>query len=138
VLNQEQYQGAKVILAGDNFGCGSSREHAPWALVDWGFRAMISTSFADIFSNNALKNGLLPIRVDKAIHVKLCAELDNDPIAEVTVDLRTETLTLPLGTAVSFSVDPFAKKCLLAGTDQLDYLQSFDDKIREYEAQLDV
>jgi 3-isopropylmalate/(R)-2-methylmalate dehydratase small subunit len=130
VLNQRDAQGAQVLVAGDNFGCGSSREHAPWALVDYGFRAVISTSFADIFHNNALKNGLLPVVVDASAHAELVAK----PNAEITVDLETQTLVLPSGRAVTFPVDAFAKRCLLDGTDQLGYLLSFADRIAEHEA----
>jgi len=130
VLDRPESQGAQVLVAGDNFGCGSSREHAPWALVDWGLRAVVSTSFADIFKNNALKNGLLPIEVDAAAH----AELVGAPGAEVQVDLAAQTLTLPSGRAVEFPVDAFAKRCLLDGVDQLGYLLGFADRIAAYEA----
>ena len=129
-LNQPESQGAHVLLAGDNFGCGSSREHAPWALVDWGFRAIISTSFADIFSNNALKNGLLPIAVEAEVHRSLLSS----PDATVDIDLESQSLTLADGTKVRFDVDAFAKRCLLEGKDQLGYLLSFDGQIAEYEA----
>jgi len=133
-LNQPENYGAQILLAGDNFGCGSSREHAPWALVGYGFRAIISTSFADIFRNNALKNGLLPIYVDAGTHAKLLQFAENTPTLELTVDLATQTLTLPDGEVVIFPVDSFAKKCLLNGVDELDYLLSFSDKITAYES----
>ena len=102
-------QGRRVLVAGDNFGCGSSREHAPWALTSWGVRAIISTSFADIFRNNSLKNGLLPIVVDPETHARLTAMLDADPDAEVTVDLAEQGLLLPDGTTTDFDIDPFAR-----------------------------
>ena len=105
ILNRPEAQGARVLVAGDNFGCGSSREHAPWALHDYGFRAIVSTSIADIFTNNALKNGLLPIVVDKATHAALLAA----PGADVKVDLDAQTLTLPDGKATRFPIDPFAR-----------------------------
>jgi 3-isopropylmalate/(R)-2-methylmalate dehydratase small subunit len=134
VLNQPENYGAQILLAGDNFGCGSSREHAPWALVGYGFRAIISTSFADIFRNNALKNGLLPICVDAGTHARLMRFAENTPTLELTVDLAAQTLTLPDGEVVIFPVDSFAKKCLLNGVDELGYLLSFSDKITAYES----
>jgi 3-isopropylmalate/(R)-2-methylmalate dehydratase small subunit len=132
-LNRPEAQGAQVLFAGDNFGCGSSREHAPWALIGWGIRAVIATSFADIFKENALKNGLLPVEVDAATHARLLAALEADPSAEVTVDLESSSLTLPDGSSVAFSVDPFARHCLLEGLDQLGYILSFEDRIEAYE-----
>src|SRR6202521_4551117 len=113
VLNQPGSHGAQILLAGDNFGCGSSREHAPWALTGFGFRAVISTSFADIFCNNALKNGLLPVAVDAKAHAALLAQLRQQPAASVTVDLAAQTLSLPDGSKATFPVDAFAKTCLL-------------------------
>jgi 3-isopropylmalate/(R)-2-methylmalate dehydratase small subunit len=133
VLNQADYQEAQILLAGDNFGCGSSREHAPWALTGYGFRAVISTSFADIFRNNALKNGLLPIMVDKDTHAELFDLTEEAPRAELVVDLAAQTLTLPGGRAVTFPIDGFSKACLLHGTDELGYLLSFEEKIAAYE-----
>ena len=133
VLNEPASQGASVLLAGDNFGCGSSREHAPWALVGWGLRALISTSFADIFKSNSLKNGLLPIEVSKEVHQKLMATVNADRTARVKVDLASQTLTLPDGSEVTFPVDSFAKHCLLNGIDQLGYILSFEDAITKYE-----
>jgi 3-isopropylmalate/(R)-2-methylmalate dehydratase small subunit len=133
VLNQAHAQGAQVLLAGDNFGCGSSREHAPWALTGYGFRAVISTSFADIFSNNALKNGLLPVVVDAATHQLLSEMIEETPQAVVTIDLPSQTLTLPNGQAVTFPIDGFAKTCLLQGVDELGYLQGFEAQISAYE-----
>jgi 3-isopropylmalate/(R)-2-methylmalate dehydratase small subunit len=130
VLNRPESQGARVLVAGDNFGCGSSREHAPWALCDYGFRAVVSTSIADIFRNNALKNGLLPIVVEPALHRRLLAE----PGAEVTISLEDQTLRLGDGTTAKFTVEPFARYCLLNGVDELAFLQSADADIARFEA----
>ena len=138
VLNQPRAQGAQILLAGDNFGCGSSREHAPWALAGFGFCAVISTSFADIFRNNALKNGLLPIVVDKATHADLSDLLEEVPDATLAIDLASQTLTLPHDRAVSFPIDVFSKTCLLNGVDELGYLLTFEDKIAEYERGIGV
>ena len=134
VLNRPQAQGAAILLAGDNFGCGSSREHAPWALTGFGFRAVISTSFADIFRNNALKNGLLPIVVDAATHRNLFDLLEEVPDAELSIDLAAQTVTLPTGQAVTFPIDGFSKACLLNGVDELGYLLNFATEITAYEA----
>ncbi len=134
ILNQPRVQGATVLLAGDNFGCGSSREHAPWALMGYGFRAVISTSFADIFCNNCLKNGLLPIAVDDTTHAELFAAVENDAAAQVQVDLGRQALRLPSGREVEFPIDEFSKKCLLAGVDQLGYLQQQAPAVAQYEA----
>jgi 3-isopropylmalate/(R)-2-methylmalate dehydratase small subunit len=136
ILNEPDIAGAEILLAGDNFGCGSSREHAPWALADFGFRALISTTFADIFRNNCLKNGILPIIVDKTTHSGLFQQVDQDPRTAVTVDLKTQSLVLPGGQAVTFPIDPYSKKCLLEGLDDLGYLLSFSDRIAAYEASL--
>lgn len=133
VLNEPASQGAKILLAGDNFGSGSSREHAPWALTGWGLSAIISTSFADIFKSNSLKNGLLPVVVSKEIHSKLLAMVNADRAAKITVDLPSQTLTLPDGSTTTFPIDDFAKHCLLNGIDQLGYLLSFDAEITKYE-----
>jgi 3-isopropylmalate/(R)-2-methylmalate dehydratase small subunit len=133
ILNQPEQAGAAVLLAGDNFGCGSSREHAPWALTAFGFRAVISTSFADIFRNNALKNGLLPVIVDAATHKMLFDMVEELPRAEVTIDLTTQTVSLPTGHSVNFPIDPFSKNCLLRGVDELGYILGFGEKIAEYE-----
>ena len=135
-LNAPRAQGAKVLLAGDNFGCGSSREHAPWALTGFGFRAVVSTSFADIFRNNALKNGLLPVAIDAGAHAALLSELARQPDAEVTIDLATQTLRLPDGTVVKFPIDPFARTCLLEGVDELGYILRFESRIEEHEQRL--
>ncbi len=133
VLNRPEAQGAQILLAGDNFGCGSSREHAPWALLGFGFRAVISTSFADIFRNNALKNGLLPVVVDSATHRALLDLLQEKPNAELTIDLATQTLSF-LDRSVTFPIDPFSKNCLLNGVDELGYILSFEKEIAAYEA----
>lgn len=132
VLNQDWAKVRNVLLAGDNFGCGSSREHAPWALTQYGFRAVISTSFADIFKNNALKNSLLPIVVDPETHKKLLA-LPHD--AELSIDLAAQTLSLPDGTSVTFPVDEFSKYLLLEGVDELGYILQQQDAIQNFEAQ---
>jgi 3-isopropylmalate/(R)-2-methylmalate dehydratase small subunit len=134
VLNRPESRGARFLLAGDNFGCGSSREHAPWALVDWGFRAVISTSFADIFHGNALKNGLLPVVVDAATQAELFERVAADPAAEAMIDLETQTLALPGGRAVTFPIDGFSRQCLLEGTDELGYLLGREERIAEFEA----
>ncbi|MFZ5884899.1 MAG: 3-isopropylmalate dehydratase small subunit, partial [Chloroflexota bacterium] len=125
VLNQPAFRGAQILLAGDNFGCGSSREHAPWALTAYGFRAVISTSFADIFRNNALKNGLLPILVDGATHKMLFDLAEEAPHAELTVDLASQTVTFP-GGSFTFPIDSFNKTCLLNGVDELGYILGFE------------
>lgn len=132
-LNQPSAAGASVLLAGDNFGCGSSREHAPWALLGFGFRAVVSTSFADIFRNNCLKNGLLPIVVDPATHAELMARAKADADLDVAVDLARQTLSIPGGRSVDFAVDDFSRQCLLAGGDQLSYIQQRLDAIETYE-----
>lgn len=133
ILNDPRYQGAQILLAGDNFGCGSSREHAPWALTAYGFRAVISTSFADIFYNNALKNGLLPVAVDAKTHADLLDMVEETAEATLTIDLNSQTVNLPGGQAVSFPIDPFARTCLLKGVDQLGYLLGFEKQIAAYE-----
>jgi len=130
ILNKPEAKGAAVLVAGDNFGCGSSREHAPWALYDYGFRAIVSTSIADIFKSNSLKNGLLPIVVDKATHAKLLAK----PGMDVTVSLEKQTLSLTDGTSVKFDIDPFARYCLMNGQDELDFLLAQKEEIARYEA----
>ena len=131
VLNQLQAQGALVLLAGDNFGCGSSREHAPWALTQFGFRAVISTSFADIFKQNSLKNSLLPIVVPADVQAELFAA---PPEATVKIDLARRTLTTPSRREVEFPVDPFSKHCLLNGVDELGYILQQEPDIAAYEA----
>ncbi|HEY3341088.1 MAG TPA: 3-isopropylmalate dehydratase small subunit [Anaerolineae bacterium] len=134
ILNQPEMKGRQILLAGDNFGCGSSREHAPWALMGYGFRAVISTSFADIFRNNSLKNGLLPIKVDKDTHAQLFSLLEEEPDMELAIDLKTQTLTLPDGRRVQFPIDGFSRACLLNGVDEIGYVQNMEDKIASYEA----
>ena len=133
VLNQQKSKGAKILLAGDNFGCGSSREHAPWALTAYGFRAVVSTSFADIFRNNSLKNGLIPIIVDEATHKMLFDLVEEIPSAEFNVDLESQTLSFPNG-SVKFPIDPFNKTCLLNGVDELGYIMGFEKDIAAFEA----
>jgi len=130
ILNKPESKTCKILLAGDNFGCGSSREHAPWALTQYGFRAVISTSFADIFKNNSLKNSLLPIVVPPDVH----AELFKDPGATVKVDLASQTLTLASGRKVEFPVDGFAKHCLLEGIDELGYILQQEPAIAAFES----
>jgi len=129
-LNKPEAKGAQILVAGDNFGCGSSREHAPWALTQYGFRAVISTSFADIFRGNSLKNGLLPIIVAPDVH----KELIKSPGAVLKVDLAAETLTLPDGRAVKFPIDAFSKQCMLDGVDELGYMLQQEAAIAAYEA----
>jgi 3-isopropylmalate/(R)-2-methylmalate dehydratase small subunit len=134
ILNQAPMAGRAILLAGDNFGCGSSREHAPWALMAWGIRAVISSSFADIFRNNALKNGLLPIAVAPDVLGRLFALAEADPSAQVTVDLEAQELRLPDGQAIGFEVDGFARRMILDGTDELGYLLNLEPRIAAYEA----
>jgi 3-isopropylmalate/(R)-2-methylmalate dehydratase small subunit len=134
VLDEPTMAGRRILLVGDNFGAGSSREHAPWALASWGVRAILSTSFADIFRNNSLKNGVLPVVVDRATHARLFDLLAREPDAELTVDLAEQGILLPDGTTVDFEIDPFAKRMLLAGTDELGYLLSKEPEIGAWEA----
>jgi 3-isopropylmalate/(R)-2-methylmalate dehydratase small subunit len=133
VLNQSSAKGSQLLFAGRNFGCGSSREHAPWALAGFGFRAVIATSFADIFRNNALKNGLLPVQLDEETHQHLSDLLDELPGATVTVNLAEQELLLPDGQTVHFPIDAFSKACLVNGMDELGYLLSFSDRIAAFE-----
>ncbi len=133
-LNQPEAKGAQILLAGNNFGCGSSREHAPWALQGFGFKAVISTYFADIFKGNALKNGLLPIQVDPDTHRQLLSLVQEDPTTQIRVDLEKQAVILPDGRAVKFPIDGFARHCLLQGVDQLGYLLDLDPAIKTYEA----
>ena len=134
VLNTANAKSAQVLLAGDNFGCGSSREHAPWALTQFGFRAVISTSFADIFKGNSLKNSLLPIVVSREVHTKLFETLKANPLARVSVDLATQTLSLPDGSTTEFPVDAFSKTCMLEGVDELGFLLKHTARIDAFEA----
>ena len=134
VLNQPRYQGAAVLLTRDNFGCGSSREHAPWALEDYGFRALIGSSFADIFFNNCFKNGLLPIRLPAAEVDALFEQALATPGYRLKIDLAAQTVTRPDGKTLSFDVDPFRKECLLNGWDDIGLTLRHAEKIREFEA----
>lgn len=134
VLNRPEAEGAGVLVAGHNFGCGSSREHAPWALLGYGFRAVVSTYFADIFRNNSLKNGLLPVVVDPETHRRLVGLAAADPEARVTVELESQTLVLPDGERVEFPIDPFAKHCLVHGVDELGFLLAEEPRIAAYES----
>ena len=133
VLDEPAMRGRAILLTGDNFGAGSSREHAPWALVAWGIRAIVSTSFADIFRSNAMKNGLLPIVVDADRHRQLFDLVERDPDVELTVDLEAQLVHLPGDDDVAFDVDPFARLMLLAGTDELGYLLARSSAIDEWE-----
>ena len=132
ILNQAAARGCQVLVTGRNFGCGSSREHAPWALLDYGFRAVISTAIADIFTSNSLKNGLLPIVVDQPIGQWLLEH----PGAEVTIDLASATLQLPTGLTVSFPIDAFARYCLSQGVDELGFLLAQQAKIQAFERRI--
>jgi 3-isopropylmalate/(R)-2-methylmalate dehydratase small subunit len=133
LLNQPTALGAHILFTGNNFGCGSSREHAPWALTGFGFNAVVALSFGDIFRNNSLKNGLLPIQVDAATHQRLKDLLDEVPRAEWNIDLEAQTLNTPDGESVHFEIDAFSKTCLVQGSDELGYLMSFADQVKEYE-----
>ncbi len=134
VLNRPEAVGAQVLVAGNNFGCGSSREHAPWALQGYGFKAVISPDFADIFRNNALKNGLLPIAVDEETYLQLVSLCEEDPDTSVTIDLTAQKIVLPDGRQVEFPIDGFTKHCLLNGVDQLGFLQQQESEIVAYES----
>jgi 3-isopropylmalate/(R)-2-methylmalate dehydratase small subunit len=134
ILNTEQGKKAKILVAGDNFGCGSSREHAPWAIMGYGFQAVISTSFADIFRNNSLKLGLLPVVVDKETHFQLMSLIEEEPDTQITIDLASQTVQLPDGRNVEFPIDNFSKTCILNGIDQLGYLQRHAAAVENYEA----
>jgi 3-isopropylmalate/(R)-2-methylmalate dehydratase small subunit len=133
-LNRTESAGAQVIVAGRNFGCGSSREHAPWALNDWGVRAVIASSFADIFRSNAHRNGVLTIALDEATLARTHASLRSNPSAVVTVDLPSQTVTLPDGSQASFAIDAFSKRCLMDGVDELGALLADIPAIQEWEA----
>jgi len=129
VLNRPEAKGCAILVAGNNFGCGSSREHAPWALTDYGFRAVISTQIADIFRNNSLKNGLVPVIVDPTTH----GWLMEHPGSEVTIDIESATLTTPGGQSARFPLEPFARYCLMNGVDELGFLLGREKEIRAYE-----
>jgi 3-isopropylmalate/(R)-2-methylmalate dehydratase small subunit len=133
VLNEAASKGAQILVAGNNFGSGSSREHAPWALVGWGFRAIISTGFADIFKSNALKNGLLPVEVSPEVYKAILDAVQLDRSTKITIDLPTQSVTGPGGLEATFPIDAFSKHCLLEGIDQLGYLLSFNEEISAYE-----
>jgi len=134
VINMPQMQGRRVLLAGDNFGAGSSREHAPWALSSWGIRAILSTSFADIFRSNSLKNGLLPVVLDADTHRQLFEEVAASPDLEITVDLEEKLVHLPGDEDVPFDIDPFARRMLLDGTDEIGWLLARGDAVDAWEA----
>ena len=133
VLNQPRYQGAKILLARENFGCGSSREHAPWALEDYGFRAIIAPSFADIFFNNCFKNGILPISLDAAVVDDLFKQVYENEGYQLTVDLALQSISTPSGKTISFDVDEFRKYCLLNGLDDIGLTLQHVDEIKAYE-----
>ncbi|HOA52967.1 MAG TPA: 3-isopropylmalate dehydratase small subunit, partial [Thermogutta sp.] len=133
ILNAPQYQGATILLARRNFGCGSSREHAPWALADYGFRALIAPSFADIFYNNCLKNGLLPVRLDENLVDDLFRRCREKPHYQLTIDLEACLVTDDFGFRASFDIDPFRRKCLLEGLDDIALTLQHEDKILAYE-----
>ena len=136
VLNKPAYRNAKVIIAGDNFGCGSSREHAPWALLDFGIRCVISTSFADIFYNNCFKNGVLPITVKPEQLAALFDDAERGANATLTIDLEKQTITGPDGGSISFEIDPFRKHCMLNGLDDIGLTKVKAEKIDAYEGKL--
>lgn len=131
-LNKPEYKNATILLAGDNFGCGSSREHAPWAVLAYGFKAVISTSIADIFKNNSLKNGLIPVVIGEASHKQLFELVKKDPKTMVTIDLEKQQVSWANGSA-SFPIDPFSKRCLTLGLDEVGYILSFEKKTAEFE-----
>jgi 3-isopropylmalate/(R)-2-methylmalate dehydratase small subunit len=133
VLNQPRYQGASILLAEDNFGCGSSREHAPWAIRDYGFRVLIAPSFADIFYNNCFNNGLLPITLPHETVRELFAEVEASEGYQLSVDLAAQTLTTPGGRVLHFEIDPFRKEALLKGLDNIGWTLSHSDEIKAYE-----
>ncbi|MEM1313504.1 MAG: 3-isopropylmalate dehydratase small subunit [Pseudomonadota bacterium] len=135
VLNRPAYRQAKILVAGDNFGCGSSREHAPWAIADFGIRCVIAPSFADIFFNNCFKNGILPIPLPQEEVDKLMGDAENGANATLTVDLAAQTITRPDGSTIAFDVDPFRKRCLLEGLDDIGLTMEKEADISAYEAQ---
>ncbi|MFC7334234.1 3-isopropylmalate dehydratase small subunit [Rhodocista pekingensis] len=134
VLNQRAYRNATILIAGDNFGCGSSREHAPWALLDYGIRCVIAPSFADIFFNNCFKNGILPIALPEPVVEKLMAAADNGANATFTVDLEAQRIATPDGESIPFEVEPFRRECLLNGWDDIGLTLRQSDRIDAYEA----
>ena len=134
ILNQSRYQGAQILVAGDNFGCGSSREHAPWALLDYGFRSIIAPSFADIFYNNCAKNGILLVAIPEASVQQLFTEIEENVGCELTVDLPNQKVQSPKGLAFSFEIDPFVKHRLLNGLDDIGWTLQFQSAIEKFEA----
>jgi 3-isopropylmalate/(R)-2-methylmalate dehydratase small subunit len=134
-LNDPQAEGARILIAGRNFGCGSSREHAVWALASWGIRAVIALSFADIFRNNALKNGLLPVAVEPDVYTAIVAARSRHPSVVISIDLEAQRASLPDGTSGEFPIDSFSKRCLVKGVDELGYLLTFLDRIEAHESQ---
>lgn len=138
VLNQKLYSG-QILVAGRNFGCGSSREHAAWALTDYGFRAVVSSEFADIFYNNALNNGLLPVAVTAEVLERLFQQIENDPATKVVIDLPSQTLEVPaLNLHTHFDINPYKRDCLIHGLDDLDYILSRAEAVRAYESRIPV
>ncbi len=133
ILNQSGYEKATILLARDNFGCGSSREHAPWALMDYGFRAIIAPSFADIFYNNCIRNGLLPVILSRKEVNALFLEVNNQPLAKITIDLKNQKVISPAKESFSFDIQPFAKECLIKGLDAIGWTLQFQSKIRDFE-----
>ena len=134
ILNKAEAKGAKILVAGHNFGCGSSREHAPWALVGWGFQAVVSTMFADIFKGNAVKNGLIPVEIEPTAYAALLAARAADEQLPITIDLRAQTISWPGQAPLTFPIDPFSRTCLLDGVDELGYLQKFTAQADAFEA----
>jgi 3-isopropylmalate/(R)-2-methylmalate dehydratase small subunit len=135
VLNQPTYSG-KILVAGKNFGCGSSREHAAWSIYDFGFRVVVSSFFADIFKGNALNNALLPVQVSDGFLKKIFAAIEKDPSTEITVDLQNQKISLPDGSGESFDINAYKKTCLTNGYDDIDYLLSLKDEIKKFQAAL--
>ena len=135
-LNMDKYKSGKILVAPHNFGCGSSREHAPWALVDYGFQAVIAISFADIFNNNSLKNGLLPITLPETVVLKLIADIEADPTLEITIDLPNQNVSVPNQGDFKFDVEPFRKTCLMEGLDDIGYTMKQLEHITRYEETL--
>ena len=138
ILNKEPYRSSKIIVAGDNFGCGSSREHAPWALSDFGIKCIISTSFADIFYNNSFKNGLLPIKVTPEQREALMADAKDVENPEIEIDLPSQEIRRPNGSIIKFELEPFRKKCLLEGLDDIDITLEKSEKINSFEATMEL
>ena len=138
ILNRNPYRQAKILVAGDNFGCGSSREHAPWALADFGIKCIISTSFADIFYNNSFKNGLLPIKVSKDQRDALLEDAKDAENPELEIDLKTQEIRRPNGAVIKFELDSFRKKCLMEGLDDIGITLKKEKNIKEFENLIDI